>query len=145
MTNNEMIELAIRIACEAHKGQTDLDGRAVILHPMTVASMGQTDEEIIMGWLHDVVEDSAWTFDDLLAAGFSSEIVSALRLLTHDKSEPYMDYVARIAASGNRLAIATKLHDLRHNLARGKAGGHTKQVEKHSQALPIIEAAYNCL
>jgi len=137
-----MLEKAIRIALEAHSGQVDLDGKPVILHPMNVAAKADTVEETIMGLLHDVVEDSEWTFEGLVNEGISEEIVDALRLLTHDKSEPYDDYVQRIARSGNRLAITTKLHDLQHNLARGRAGNHQKQVEKHSRALPIIEQAY---
>ena len=64
---------------------------------------------------------------------------SALRLLTHTKDVPYEDYVQRIAKSGNEVAIHVKYNDLCHNLKRGRAGGHTKQVQKHEKALAIIE------
>ena len=61
----ETVEKCIRIAMDAHEGQRDRDGNAVILHPLLVGSMGQTDAEKCVGFLHDVVEDTDWTFDDL--------------------------------------------------------------------------------
>ncbi len=133
------IENALRLAIEAHEGQTDLDGKPVILHPMTVGLAGRNREEIIAGLLHDVVEDTDFTFDDLLARGVEEPIVEALRLLTHTDDMSYEDYVKRIATSGNSIAIHVKYNDLQHNLKRGRAGSHWKQVTKHEGALPIIE------
>ncbi|MBR4389521.1 MAG: hypothetical protein IKT00_10130 [Prevotella sp.] len=133
------IENALRLAIEAHEGQKDLDNNPVILHPMAVGLAGNNREEIIAGLLHDVVEDTDFTFDDLLARGVDEPIVDALRLLTHNKEEEYEDYVKRIASSGNSIAIHVKYNDLQHNLKRGRAGGHWKQVNKHEGALPIIE------
>lgn len=133
------IENALRLAIEAHEGQTDLDGKPVILHPMAVGLAGGNREEIIAGLLHDVVEDTKFTFDDLLARGVDESIVDALRLLTHTDDMSYEDYVKRIATSGNSIAIHVKYNDLQHNLKRGRAGGHWKQVTKHEGALPIIE------
>lgn len=79
----------------------------------------------ITGLLHDAVEDSSLTFDDLRKEGVDEEIITALQLLTHDKEKmSYEDYVQNIAESGNQLAIHVKLHDLEHNLARGRAGNH---------------------
>ena len=135
------IENALRIAIEAHEGQTDKDGKPVILHPMAVGLAGRNREEIITGLLHDVVEDSKWTFDDLLSLGVDECIVDALRLLTHTDDMDYYDYVKRIADSGNEIAIHVKHNDLCHNLMRGRAGGHWDVVKKHEGALPIIEAA----
>lgn len=133
------IEEALRIALEAHEGQKDLDGNPVILHPMAVAMAGRNREEQIAGLLHDVVEDTEFSFDNLLQRGVDEKIVDALRLLTHTKDVPYEDYVQRIAKSGNEVAIHVKYNDLCHNLKRGRAGGHTKQVQKHEKALAIIE------
>ena len=73
------IDLALRIATAAHAGQLDRDGYPVILHPLTVGLMGHTDEEKIAGFLHDVVEDSDITFDDLLKEGIPTGIVNAVR------------------------------------------------------------------
>ena len=120
------IEDALRIALEAHDGQKDLDENPVILHPMTVALAGRNREEQVAGLLHDVVEDTAFTFDDLLQRGVDESIVDALRLLTHTKDMTYEEYVNRIATSGNDIAIHVKYNDLCHNLKRGRAGGHTR-------------------
>lgn len=133
------IEGALRIAVEAHDGQKDLDGKPVILHPMAVGLAGNNREEIITGLLHDVVEDTDVTFEDLLQRKVDKPIVDALRLLTHTNDITYEEYVERIASSGNSLAIHVKYNDLQHNLKRGRAGGYGKIVAKHEKALAIIE------
>ena len=133
------IEDALRLAVEAHDGQKDLDGKPVILHPLAVGLAGRNREEVIVGLLHDVVEDTSFTFEDLLERGVDEPIVEALRLLTHTKDMPYEDYVKRIAQSGNEIAIHVKYNDLCHNLKRGRAGGYWNIVAKHEKALAIIE------
>lgn len=132
------IEIALEIALKAHKGQRDLDGKPVILHPLTVALKGNNEREIVAGLLHDVVEDTDWTFDDLLEAGIEREVVDALRMLTHSMDVPYLDYVRGIAESRNPIAINVKCNDLEHNLERGRRGDHLKQVAKHTAAREII-------
>ena len=72
--------------------------------------------------------------------GVSAEIVDALRLLTHDESEPYLDYVRRIADSGNKIAIAVKLNDLHHNLERGRKMGYKHLVKKHEAVRAIFKS-----
>lgn len=115
------IDLALRIATAAHTGQLDRDGYPVILHPLTVGLMGHTDEEKIAGFLHDVVENSDITFDDLLKEGIPTGIVNAVRLLTYEKGTDYFEYVQRIIDSGNPIALQVKYNDLQHNYSRGKA------------------------
>ena len=133
------IDKAIEIASKAHAADYDLDGNPTILHPLAVGMMGANDTERIVGFLHDVVEDTKYSFEDLINEGFSVEVIDSLRLLTHDKTTPYMEYIEQICNSGNQTAINVKLHDLKHNLARGKAGGHIHCVEKHTIALAYIE------
>lgn len=118
------IDEAIAFAAKAHAGAKDLDGNPVILHPLAVGLMGSTEEEKIYGFLHDVVEDTCYTFKDLAEAGFSATVIDTLRLLTHSKSVPYLDYVRNICKYSNKTALAVKLNDLHHNLDRGKAGEH---------------------
>lgn len=142
MTDSELIEKALEIATRAHKGQLDLDGKPVILHPLTVGLMGTCTDEIVAGFLHDVVEDSDYTFEYLLEQGIPAYIVDTLRLLTHSKTETYDTYLERIVISGNRIAIATKWHDLTHNLERGIRGNHTKQVAKHTRAQSYLRPYY---
>ena len=134
------IDKAIELASKAHAADYDLDGNPTILHPLAVGMMGKTDTERIVGFLHDVVEDTKYSFDDLIEEGFSEEVISTLRLLTHDKQTPYMEYVENICKSGNRAALNVKMNDLRHNIARGREGGHLRCVEKHTAALAYIEA-----
>ncbi len=133
------IDIALQIATKAHEGQLDRDGYPVILHPITVGMMGDTDEEKIAGFLHDVVEDSDFTFEDLMQAGIPSGVVGALRLLTHEKGTDYDEYVQRIIDSGNPIALHVKYNDLRHNYARGKA--YPELQKKHGRALEKVKAA----
>ena len=130
----------MQIALDAHKGQKDLDGKPAILHPLAV------------GILHDVVEDTDLTIDDLRQKGVDEEVLAALELLTHDKETDYFEYVHRIAHSGNYTAIHTKINDLKHNFDRGrksykmakelndteKAERLAKINEKHQKALNIF-------
>lgn len=133
------IEKALEIALKAHAGQTDRDGNPYILHPLTVGLMGHTDEERATGFLHDVLEDSCYTAEDLLAEGIPAGIVNALALLTHDKGENYMTYVQRIIDSGNPIALQVKYNDLKHNFERGKA--YPELQAKHGPALEKVEKA----
>lgn len=106
---------AIEIATEAHRGQKDKAGNDYIEHPLRVMEAGRTMEEKITGVLHDVVEDSDWTFAMLEAEGFSKEIVDALRCVTKlSESEPYDKFITRIKK--NPLAVSVKLNDLTDNM-----------------------------
>ena len=84
------LERAIEIATEAHCGQLDKAGCEYITHPLRVMAAGKTIEEKIVGVLHDVVEDSDWTVEQLESEGFSVEVIEALRCVTKlSESEPY--------------------------------------------------------
>ena len=109
------LERAIEIATEAHRGQFDKAGNDYICHPLRVMAAGKTTEEKIVGVLHDVVEDSDWSFEQLAAEGFSPEIIEALRCVTKlSENEPYDKFIARIKE--NPLAVAVKLNDLSDNM-----------------------------
>lgn len=73
-----IVDLALKIAVEAHTGQVDRDQEAYILHPLTVGLMGKTDEERCAGFLHDVLEDTSYTAEDLLEKGIPESVVNAL-------------------------------------------------------------------
>jgi hypothetical protein len=108
---------AERIAREAHAGQVDKVGNDYILHVERVAGMVDGDEAKAVAWLHDVVEDTSVTMADLRAEGFSKDILTALRLLTRrDDEVSYAHYIEDIRASGNPLAVAVKVGDLRDHL-----------------------------
>ena len=133
------IDIALRIATSAHAGQLDRDGYPVILHPLTVGLMGHTDEEKMAGFLHDVVEDTSYSFEDLLHEGISTGVVNALRILTHQSGTDYFDYVQSIIDSQNPIALQVKYNDLQHNFQRGK--GYPDLQKKHGKALEMIKAA----
>ena len=112
---HEMLQKAIKIATEAHKGQLDKSGKDYIGHPLRVMEMGRTEEEKIVGVLHDVVEDTSWTFEALEAEGFSPEIIAALRCVTKlSENENYDDFIERVKK--NPLAVAVKINDLSDNM-----------------------------
>ena len=136
-----VVEKCIQIATKALYGKRDRDGNALILHSLIVGSMGLTDAEKCVGFLHDVVEDTDWTFEDLISEGIPDEVVEALRLCTHEKGVPYYEYVQRIIDSGNQTALHVKWNDLKHNLARGKAFSYPELVAKHRKALQMVEEA----
>lgn len=108
------LERAIEIAVAAHKGQLDKAGMDYIGHPMRVMAAGSSVDEKIVGVLHDVVEDSAWTFEQLAAEGFAPQIIEALRCLTKLEGESYDKFIARVKC--NALATAVKLNDLTDNM-----------------------------
>ena len=107
------IELAYAIALVAHKGQVDKVGVDYINHPLTVSKNCSTEKEKIVALLHDVLEDTKVTKEDLLLF-FEEDIVEAICLLTHDEKDTYMDYLAKIKA--NPIAKAVKIQDLKHNM-----------------------------
>jgi (p)ppGpp synthase/HD superfamily hydrolase len=113
------LECAIALAVEAHSGQTDKAGEPYILHPLRVMFSLDSEQERICAILHDVVEDSAVTFEDLEQRGFSAEIIDALRALTKlpeesGADEGYRSFVER--AASNPIARKVKMADLEDNL-----------------------------
>lgn len=109
------LAIAINLASKSHLGQLDKGGNPYILHPLwimhKIRHLGS--KYMIVAVLHDVPEDCEVTFDDLKELGFNFEIIEALKLLTHDKSVSYMDYIEKIAL--NQIAREIKLRDLEHN------------------------------
>lgn len=109
------LEKAIEIATEAHQGQFDKAGRDYIGHPLRVMEMGKSEEEKIVGVLHDVIEDTDWTFEKLAEEGFSDEVIAALRCVTKiSENENYDDFIDRVKK--NPLAVAVKINDLTDNM-----------------------------
>jgi (p)ppGpp synthase/HD superfamily hydrolase len=105
---------AVAIAAQAHQGQVDKFGAPYILHPIRLMMQMDSDEEKIAAILHDVVEDTDWTLEDLKAAGFSQVVLDAVDGLTHREHESYTAYVKR--AKTNPMARKIKLADLEDNM-----------------------------
>lgn len=109
------LEKAIAVALQAHEGALDKSGKPYILHPLRLMMQMDTEDAQITAVLHDVIEDSDITLEELAEQGFSTNVLEALALLTHDKdSVAYADYIEGI--NGNALARQVKLADLDHNM-----------------------------
>lgn len=137
---------AMRIAYDAHAGQVDKCGAPYVFHPYHLAEQMDDEATTCVALLHDVVEDTDVTLEDL-AREFPAEVIDALRLLKHKPDVPYLDYVRALAS--NPVARAVKLADLRHNLDETRyAGGELPPVgelarrgEKYRAALALLEEA----
>ena len=112
------VEDTLRIAIDALGGQKDLDGAPAILHALAVGLMGENELEQKVGFLHDVVEDSGLTIEDLRDMGVEEDVLEAVNLLTHKEGISYEDYIKDILYSGNETAIQVKINDLHHNEKR---------------------------
>ncbi len=132
---------AIKLCFETHKDQLDKGGIPYVFHPFHLAEQMTNEQTTIVALLHDVVEDGNLTLDDLKNMGFSSEIVDALALLTHDDSVDYLEYVKMIKA--NPIATAVKLADLKHNsdLTRLDIVDEKvlSRVEKYKKAIALLQ------
>lgn len=135
------LERAIQIAVEAHAGAKDRGGKAYILHPISVMMRCETDEEKIVAILHDVVEDTDWTFDALRQEGFTDTIIEALKTVTkHSEDEDYDEFVQR--SLKNEIGRKVKIADLRENLDVTRIGELTdkdlERINKYKRALKVL-------
>ena len=110
----ELLSKAITIALRAHEGQVDKAGRPYASHIMRVTEMCNTLDEKITGALHDIVEDTQWTFEMLYDEGFPKHIVDAVECLTRREGEDYFDHISRVKE--NELASRVKINDLNDNM-----------------------------
>lgn len=108
------LERAIEIAAAAHAGQVDKAGQPYILHPLRVMLQLEGASERIAAVLHDVVEDTAVTLEQLVAEGFSAEVVAAVQALTKRPGESRLDAASR--AAQDSIACAVKLADNADNM-----------------------------
>lgn len=127
---SEKVKRAMEIALKAHEGQVDKAGFPYIAHPMHLAEQFYDEDSVVVALLHDVIEDTDVTIDDLRKEGFNEKVLTALRLLTHQKGVPYMEYVGKIKE--DPLARRVKLADLRHNcdVSRGADSDYFKQKRR---------------
>ena len=142
MIYTTLTKKAMKLCFEAHKDQVDKTDMPYVFHPFHLAE--QMDDEIstVCALLHDVVEDSDTTLDDLRIKEFPDEVIEVLALLTHDENVPYMDYVREIKK--NPVATKVKIADLTHNsdlsrMEESEIDERTlKRNEKYAEALRIL-------
>ena len=119
------LERAIEIAATAHAGQLDRSGQPYVLHPLRVMLAVKSEHERMAAALHDVVEDSSITYDDLISEGFPTEVVEAVRALTRGKGESRIDAARK--AVRNPIARAVKLADVADNMDISRISNPTEK------------------
>ncbi|MGB9343781.1 HD domain-containing protein [Trichococcus sp.] len=133
-------EVAFEIAKAAHAGQKDKAGLDYILHPLQVAAEMTTDEEKAVALLHDIIEDTDVTANELLAKGLPDNVVEAVKALTKKHNQNYAAYLAGVKK--NRLATAVKLADLKHNSDLSRLEKITQKdrerAEKYRKAIEYL-------
>lgn len=138
-----MLEKAMILAAKGHMGQMDKGGHPYILHPVRVMLQCKTIEEKTVAMLHDLLEDTDYTEQDLRKEGFSEEVIEAVVCLTKTEEEAYPDYIERIC--GNKLAARVKLADLTDNMDLNRLPGLTpkdfQRLEKYLRAKIRVEQA----
>ena len=139
MIYTKNVNKAIKLAYKAHMGQEDKSGLPYILHPVHLAEQMDTENECIAALLHDVVEDTDVTIEKL-EKEFPKEAIDAVKLLTHDKSTDYFEYINKIKE--NSIARKVKLADLRHNADLTRLETITQKdldrIEKYKKAMKIL-------
>lgn len=139
MLYSPLIRTAMQIACRAHAGQTDKAGYPYLHHPMHLAEQMTDEYAACAALLHDVMEDTDVS-DQELSRVMPEEVMEALRLLTHDESVPYLDYVRAIKQ--NPIARAVKLADLKHNSDLSRLDEVTpkalERVQKYAAAMALL-------
>lgn len=142
MIYTPMTKQAMRLCFAAHKDQFDKSGIPYVFHPIHLAEQMTDEDTTAVALLHDVVEDTDHTFEDLIKLGFPDRVVDAIRLMTHPEGVPYLAYVA--ALKHNPLARAVKLADLRHNSDLSRLDQvddrALARVEKYRAAIRLLEA-----
>lgn len=139
MIYSETIKKASNIAFEAHKNDIDKGGYPYIMHPLYLAFQMNDEDSVCVALLHDVIEDHGdkYSFNYLEQLDFNENIINALKLLTHKKGTPYMDYIMEIKT--NTIATKVKIADLKHNLDSTRIGEqHFYKEEIYKQALDYL-------
>lgn len=141
MIYTEITKKALLLSFSAHKDQVDKSGMPYVYHPFHLAEQMDSEDTVTVALLHDVVEDTNYTIEDIIAMGFPKSVTDALALMTHDKTVPYMDYVAKIKT--NPIAKAVKLADLRHNSDTSRLDTIDEKtfhrIRKYSEAIALLE------
>lgn len=139
MINTKLTRKAMIFAYNAHQNQFDKANIPYIYHPIHIAEQMDTELECIVALLHDVVEDTDITFNDL-EKEFPKEVIDLLKILTHDKKIDYIEYIKKVKI--NPIATKIKIADLKHNSDITRLENITttdlKRIEKYKKALEIL-------
>lgn len=140
MICTKLTKKAMDIMCKAHEGQLDKGGVPYVFHPIHVAEQMTDEETTIVALLHDVVEDTPTTLEEL--SYFGEEVIEALSLLTRTKNQDYFEYIKNL--SKNEIARKVKLADLKHNADLTRLSHITekdlKRREKYLKSINYLES-----
>ena len=132
----------MKLCFEAHKEQADQSGMPYVFHPFHVAEQMKDEDSTVVALLHDVVEDTDYTLEDLGRMGFNHDVLEAIALLTHAPEVPYVEYLKKIKT--NRLAKTVKLADIDHNSDQTRLDPGDERAEywekKYKLAREILES-----
>ena len=133
---------AITIACDAHQGQSSINGEPYILHPLRLLIKAKSNEEKIIAALHDVIEKSNISLADLKNQGFDQNIIGSIDSLSRRGSESYVDYIARLMK--NNISVKIKLLDLADNIKihneNNDNGIYDAKINQYKNALKQIRS-----
>ena len=139
---SQYLHKAITIACDAHQGQSSINGEPYILHPLRLLIKAKSNEEKIIAVLHDVIEKSNISLADLKNKGFDQNIISSIESLSRRKSESYVDYIERLMQ--NRISVKIKLLDLADNIKihneNNDNGIYDAKINQYKNALKQIRS-----
>lgn len=135
-------QIAKSIAEKAHEGQLDKAGKPYIGHPARVANQAKGDDAKAAAWLHDVLEDTSVTEQDLRDAGISERVIGAVKALSHDDDADYFDYIRSLRS--NALATEVKIADLTDNMDLSRLDVVTprdeRRTKKYVEAMRILKS-----
>lgn len=139
---SQYLHKAITIACEAHQGQSSINGEPYILHPLRLLIKAKSNEERIIAILHDVIEKTNISLEDLKNKGFDQNIISSIDSLSRIRSESYFDYIERLMQ--NKISIKIKLLDLADNIKmhseNNDNGIYDAKINQYKNALKQIRS-----
>ena len=139
---SQYLHKAITIACEAHQGQSSINGEPYILHPLRLLIKAKSNEERIIAILHDVIEKTNISLADLKNKGFDQNIISSIDSLTRRGGESYVDYIGRLMQ--NRISVKIKLLDLADNIKmhseNNDNGIYDVKINQYKNALKQIRS-----
>ena len=139
---SQYLHKAIIIACEAHQGQSSINGEPYILHPLRLLIKAKSNEERIIAILHDVIEKTNISLADLKNKGFDQNIISSIDSLSRRRSESYIDYIGRLMQ--NRISVKIKLLDLADNIKmhseNNENGIYDVKINQYKNALKQIRS-----
>ncbi len=139
---SQYLHKAITIACDAHQGQSSINGEPYILHPLRLLIKAKSNEEKIIAALHDVIEKSNISLADLKNKGFDQNIISSIDSLSRRRGESYVDYIARLMK--NNISVKIKLLDLADNIKihseNNDNGIYDAKINQYKNALKQIRS-----